>query len=198
MFSSDVFTCVALRLICFVQQMDTNAFMVFLLHIYWALRMPKNTDELVRYKLIEEEGRNRASAREKLPKGDGEFVEKLREASDEMNTCFESLGEKAHARLAMFVGEAAYYAKTPIWRCESDGKSRADCDMTSVETHMESVDEKAKEAIGTRCSFLRGEVSPYTLSSYLNDLTACFHRNIEKYEESARAWRKEGKCMFRV
>ena len=156
------------------------------------------SEPLIRYKALEEEGRQRASDRDKKVMDDDSFLARLSQASNEMSKYFRRLGEEEFSSFANTLSSASSGAELVVWKCATASKTRGDCDASNRESSVEAVDEASKRAIKQRCSFLRGVVSPYNLSSMLNDLTACFHRNIEQYEESARRWHKEGKCMWRV
>jgi hypothetical protein len=159
------------------------------------------SEELARFKKLEEEGRQRAMERDSLPKGDSEFLSKMEEAAREMSNYFAPIGEEAFARFANRLSDVASMPRTRVWHCESEGKRRSDCDMSSLEPDVAVLDTHFGNTVTIgpkRCSFLRGEVDPYNLSSMLNDLTACFHRGIEKFEETATTWHKEGKCMWKV
>lgn len=164
----------------------------------------RREDDLAKFQAIEEEGRSRSSARDSLPKGDDAFLQRMEDAGNQMSQYFQKMKEQRFANFISRVGNTAYYNSTTVWKCETMGKTRAQCETPeAVKDRLRNVDEYAKEAIGKKCTWMLGDESfdnpdnPYTLNKFLNDLTACFHRGVEKYGTMAKEWHKEGKCMWR-
>lgn len=60
------------------------------------------------------------------------------------------------------------------------------------------LDVKAKEVFGRKCTYMYGDpdFQPYTYNRFLNDITACYHRGIEKFRDHALNYRRQGKCYF--
>lgn len=153
--------------------------------------------EIERFKALEEDGRRRSAERDSKPKGDNEFLAKMHDAAAEMSNFFRNLGENNFQRFAAEVGNVATSANMRVHNCELGGLTRAECDMKQMDWRLGEMDAESKVATGKKCTYLRGEVPNYHLGVFLNDLTACFHRNLEKYEEFSAEWEVSGKCMWR-
>ena len=152
-------------------------------------------------KKLEEEGRRIAFRREEeIGEEAIRWFEEVREASYALGEFFDKLmGEEKWAGFAQRVGWAAYSMKENAKACaEWKEELGACCVSTYVKEDLKDVDKAYAKASGrTRCTWLLGVKKPYTLSAAVNDLTACFHRAIEKAEEFLRSWEREGKCMWR-
>lgn len=162
-------------------------------------------DELVEYKLLEEAGRNKASDLNayKPSKSDMTWFTQLSTASYDMAHYFDKTGMHDWARFLRQVAEAANDGKYHALDCEIAGSPRMQC--SANKSTIEDVNYRGKQVTfsgqnkeGKSCAWLIDVVPEYKFTSYINDLTACFHRGIEKYEETARNWHKKGKCVWRT
>lgn len=164
----------------------------------------KQQDDFEKFSALEEDGRRRASERDSIPQGDENFLQRMEDYSNQMGQYFQKMEAPKFATFMGKVGSAAYYNTTAVWKCINGGKTRAECPTTEpVKEKLRDVDFYSKEAIGKRCTWMLDDStfdspeSPYTLNKFLNDLTACFHRGVEKYGTMAKEWHREGKCMWR-
>lgn len=162
----------------------------------------RNTgDALAKFSAVEEEGRDRASKRDSIPTGDDDFLRKLQDTSNQMARYFQDYRETEWQRFMQRVANVAYYDVTNAWKCEIAGKPRSECiTPPTVKERMELMDDQAKRAFGKKCTWMLGDRTfdpPYHHSMFLNDLTACYHRGVEKYGAMAKQWHREGKCKWR-
>jgi hypothetical protein len=158
--------------------------------------------ELVeRAKKLEERGRRIAFEREQpIGPEDLSFLDDLIGAANEMAERFEVFDEMKWSYLAQGIARAAEGLFFDAQACRAEGRRRKDCDPPRrMETRVEDVDLHYMFATGkNRCSWLRGAVSPYTYTAAVNDLTACFHRCVERLDELSSTWEVKGKCVWRV
>jgi len=151
-------------------------------------------------KKLEEEGRNRAYNRQEIPFNDSAWLEQIKETSIDMAEELEKLGHPEWADVADMISLATegVLADVVEW-CSTRKVPRGECYVPpSVESDIEMLDEAYKATgEGGRCSYLRGRVEPYTLSAAINDLTACYHRVLEKLSSLSLKFEKVGKCLFR-
>jgi len=147
---------------------------------------------------IESEGRKRAFNRDDLPIGDGYFLEKMANASEQIAWDTEIENPDLYD-LAFSIAEAARYGIEDANKCESVSVPRKNCEV-SYETKimLYNVDDKSEKAIGRRCTYLLGQIDFYSLSAFLNDITACFHTALDLYKSTRDEWVRMGKCIWKV
>lgn len=167
------------------------------------------------YKL-EEEGRARASQKDgfenprlKVNK-DRDFFRNVYDQSDKVRRFFRTFGETQMMWVNFIeaVQSLAYDASNKTNSCAVADLKRNECPMKSVEYYLNSTDNAAKglpEAEKTRAGLKGGctihtKLKPmerYVELDLLDDVTSCFHHNINHAKIMAREWHKEGKCMWR-
>lgn len=172
-------------------------------------------DEVREWHLLEQDGLTRASDRgfNKPSVGDVEWFTKLADASGEMKRKYNELKENSWAEFIGYVANAAQTATVDAKKCQTNAKfdmKRKDCrieedtfDRARRMDHYYSYinnDDKPPPATD-ECTHLisKGVVDQDSirLPALINDVTACFHRSLEHYEDQTRHWHKEGKCMWR-
>lgn len=173
--------------------------------------------DIERFKATEEEGRRRASEREDLPQNDALFLQKVYFQAKMMEERFDEFGLYNEARLAEMVKMAAYWAVPEVRACILGNIRRKDCiiarreledgmvwwkDLSGHESlpyaSLHSADTSSIKLTGRRCTYLRGAIDPYNESSFLNDLTSCFHTAMDIYRDKLGKWRRKGKCFWVV
>lgn len=166
-------------------------------------------DDLLR---IESDGRRRAVDRDSPPVDDVFFLENVSRASFEIADKMEEFGLDKEGNFGFWLAGAAEYAIPIASKCEKEKVPRGECIVAkmlngewveptgdySLPFHgLKRADTYSMEVTGRRCTYLRGEIDPYPLSAFLNDLTACFHTLIDIYRNKIGTYRKEGKCAWR-
>lgn len=163
-------------------------------------------DEVAKFHALEQEGLQRAEGANSKPTGDAVWFDKIQDATSVMGKRSRDLGESEWATMAYQLNNAADYGESDARSCQLSGEARKECVVKwSTQEQLESVDHRYADIpsdqkpppVTKRCTHLVGVQSPYTYPTLINDVTACFHRSLEHYEESARTWHKEGKCMWR-
>lgn len=174
-----------------------------------SVRLPKD-DEVKRFHELEQEGLHRAEARDSKSKGDVAWFQKVQTAvNEEMRPFFSKMGENDWENFGGNLSTSAYYGAKAAQSCEYSGELKENCPTGSnVWDYLVETDRLYKTLpnrpppASSRCSHFANSAiietpSQYRLHHALNDVTACLHRSIEHYEEMARTWHKEGKCMWR-
>lgn len=161
---------------------------------------------------VEAEGRRRASERDELPESDADFLNDMKHAARDLASRLSKYQEAVSGEeskrldtlktLGKMVRNAAEGLRRRATICLGRGEPRKDCILDEDEMlMMKWMDSASKLAIGKRCTWLLGEVEPYNLSSALNDLTACYHRFLEKSMEFIDRVEDRveavGKCLWR-
>jgi len=162
-------------------------------------------DKLIeRAKKLEEQGRRIAFERDRaISDIDLDWLRSISKTVSEAKWLLgDFLAEDEWADWAYFlvaVEEAAEKLGTAVEERKAKGIARKDLKVEEdCKELMRDVDWYYHKATGKwRCTWLLDVVEPYTLSVAVNDLTACFHRAIEKLEEVRGGWRIEGKCAWR-
>lgn len=158
---------------------------------------------------LEEIGREKADARDAIPFKDVEFLEKIESSSRIIRDDLRELGMRQEAYLPGGVASVAEYARPVAYHCEAAKIPRKDCliqkyhDSTYLlRTLITDMDHQSIQVIGKKCTWILNEVheeeDPYNFASFLNDITACFHRSTELYADRIGKWRKEGKCIWSI
>lgn len=84
--------------------------------------------------------------------------------------------------------------------CQIAGVTFGNCkqvlELDVAEKKLERVDRLAKQIFKKKCTWLRGEIKPYNLTSAVNDATACFHRIIEYLEKKFETGKKISEKCF--
>jgi len=158
--------------------------------------MTFSREALKRWWDLEAEGRERASRRDEVPRNDALFLEALESSAREVGELLGALESDKWAKMANTLAMIAKSLKLDAFVCKEKGIPRKDCYIPSVNALMTELDEYSEELTGKRCTWLRGRVEKYSLSAVLNDLTACFHRMLEKVAEYAKWIKSEGKCHW--
>ncbi len=128
---------------------------------------------------LEEEGRERASRLDELPRNDASFLSRMAEVA----------GRSKYEEFGQAIARAATALSIPAEFCMHDGITRRECWVPGyVVQELKAVDAIAKKVIGNRCTWLLDRVRgrEYNLAMAMNDLTACFHRLIELEEAPSR------------
>ena len=149
-------------------------------------------------KRLEEEGRRIAFEREK-PVGVEEidWLEEVASVADKLAWFFDEVAEAERwGDLAHRIRKVAQELQYDVGACTR--KKRGECIATHyTRREMAALDDDYWRASGReRCTWLLGVKEPYTLTAAINDLTACFHRALEKAEEHLKKWEVEGKCVW--
>jgi len=153
--------------------------------------------QLDKWKRLEESGRQRASRRDEPPFGDMDFLFEIADAAYDMRSILRKINMRDWSSFAGALEDTALILARKAGSCERQREYRGSCFIDPEP--FEWLDKSYKEASGKeRCTWLRSVKKPYDLASGINDLTACFHRLIEKITEEAGKWRKEGKCLWRI
>jgi len=152
-----------------------------------------------RLRRLEEEGRRRAARRDEPPYSDVGWLDEVRDASLDLAEELERLGDMDFAEVADWISLASEGAlRDTARRCAARGIPRGECLVPpAAQSDLEAIDEAYERATGKRCTWLLGEIENYTLSAALNDLTSCFHRVMERYEDLAGGYERKGKCLFK-
>lgn len=169
--------------------------------------MSEQKDEIARFHALEQEGLHRAEDRDSKSKDDDGWFGKVQNAiNEEMRPYYRKMGENDWEHFATQLANASYYGNKDATSCKYSQEKKVDC-PTSSNTYDYLADTDNQYAILSnrpppitkRCTHLVAAKTAheYKLNHALNDVTACLHRSIEHYEEMARAWHKEGKCMWR-
>ena len=166
------------------------------------------------YMLLEEEGRRRAADRDSLPVGDEDFLGRLEVAAEEIGVDLYQEGFEEESKFADNVLFLSFVAASRARDCLTRGLRRGVCpvavkvgdkwfDPFTLDEYiaevalLDALDENSKRFVNSRCTYLKGEISPYTWSAFLNDLTSCYHTLLDFYRDVKVQWRKEGKCLWR-
>jgi len=128
------------------------------------------------WRRLEEEGRERASRRDEVPRNDVSFLDRITQV----------VKTSKFTDFASAISASAVAISIPAEMCYKERIPRGECPIPDfvVET-MKLMDESARKVIGNRCTWLLGRSDRYNLSTALNDLTACFHRLLELEERSS-------------
>jgi len=161
---------------------------------------------------LEAEGRERAYHREEPPRGDASWAREVERVAGEAERWLGGAADDAWAVseelagqltrlkvLADLIEYAALHLGVEAERCESLGKARGECEVSSeLAGALRMVDEAYGRLAGEgkRCTWLLGVKEPYTLSAAINDLTSCFHRLLDAVREKAGRYRTEGLCTI--
>lgn len=148
---------------------------------------------------LEKKGREEAAKREEAPtEATVDLLYDMRDKSFRVALISSDLGDEEISRFANNLYYSSIALKYPAEECKDKNIPKKDC-LISEEAinRLKLLDETSKRIIGKRCTWLLGVKEPYTLSSGINDITACFHRLIELVEEKAVEWKEEGKCEWR-
>jgi len=112
------------------------------------------------------------------------------------------LGQPAWAELSKGIRDFAKDIVLPFmlpWENKPRKSSPFFAEIEVILEKLKAIDDLYNKASGQgRCTWLRGQVKPYTYSAMVNDVTACFHRTVERLDELMSTWKVEGKCMWRV
>lgn len=172
-------------------------------------------DEVKEWHVLEQDGLSRASDRgfNKPSVGDVEWFTKLADASGEMKQKYIELKEPTWADFIGVVAMAANSATADAKKCQMSAKfdmKRKDCrifddtfhNATRMDSYYGYIDDDTKPPPATNeCTHLISkqvvDADSIRLPALINDITACFHRSLEHYEDETRHWHKEGKCMWR-
>jgi len=86
-----------------------------------------------------------------------------------------------------------------VRRCMKSGVPLKDCEVSrDTQIYVSDLDYDAKGLIGSRCTWLFGEVPRYTLTMAINDITSCLHRVLEKAKTmEVYGAKKIDKCYIR-
>ena len=155
--------------------------------------------ELVeRGKKLEEEGRRIAFEREREVGGEVfEWIKDMASVAEKLTWFFDEVAEAGKwGDLAYRIREVAEELWYDAEACVR--KKRGECVVSDfTKRKMGNLDYDYWLASGReRCTWLLGVKEPYTLTAAVNDLTACFHRALEKAEEHLKKWEVEGKCAW--
>jgi len=155
--------------------------------------------ELVeRGKKLEEEGRRIAFEREREVGGEVfEWIKDMASVAEKLTWFFDEVAEAGKwGDLAYRIREVAEELWYDAEACVR--KKRGGCVVSDfTKRKMGNLDYDYWLASGReRCTWLLGVKEPYTLTAAVNDLTACFHRALEKAEEHLKKWEVEGKCAW--
>ena len=166
--------------------------------------MSSGEKQLTRFKMLEEDGRQRAYDRDSIPKNDSAFLEDIMVTARTMRNELREDSQDEKSRLPSWVAMVATYTLPIAEHCEGAKIARKDCLITEksssdyLRSLIREMDNESRKILQKRCTFLFGEVEPYNLSSCINDITACYHRSLELYSDVAGKWQKEGKCKWRT
>jgi len=149
-------------------------------------------------KRLEEEGRRIAFEREK-PVGVEEidWLEEVASVAEKLAWFFDEVAEAERwGDFAYRIREVAEELRYDVEACSR--KKRGECAVSDFTMRrMGNLDYDYRRASKReRCTWLLGVKEPYTLTAAINDLTACFHRALEKAEEHLKKWEVEGKCVW--
>ena len=117
-------------------------------------------------------------------------VDNIREFAEDFKIIFDEKILKFAREISSAIESILRYSD----KCLREGLLKKQCEIPSE--ILDEVDEAAKELFGARCTWLRREVHPYTLSATENDISACIHRLIEKLEPITEDYEIKGKCAF--
>jgi len=153
-------------------------------------------EELAHWWKLEAEGRRMASERDEIARKDDWFLKALGNAARKIRELFTALDLKDWADMSDRISRIARALGGYVFLVCSD-EPRKNCRIPAhIEDDFAELDEYSKKATGKRCTWLRGEVEEYTLPAALNDLTACFHRVLEKVSEYTQRIACEGRCCW--
>jgi len=158
-------------------------------------------EELIkRSRRLEEEGRKIAYEMDRaISEVDLDWLMGVMGASLDMEEIFTELSEYGWPTFLDKIASTASDLHWAIVMGKAKGVKRKDFHLEKrYKDLMREMDKEYEKATGEkRCTWLLDIVEPYTFSTAINDLTACFHRAIEKLEEISKEWEVEGKCMWR-
>lgn len=167
----------------------------------------KRRDEVKHLHELEQEGLKRAEDRDGKTKGDSVWFANVQDSLNEIVLpYFEKMGERDWREFAHMLSNASYYGGKDAKACEYADERRSTCPTSnSTFDYLRDTDSHYRDLsnrpppVTSRCTHLvaANTASTYRLNHALNDVTACLHRTLEHFEESARSWHKEGKCMWR-
>ncbi len=100
------------------------------------------------------------------------------------NSLLDALGSLSTVRMK------CNFIQTPRGKCVVDDKTKDWLRRVDVAF--------ASQFGGKRCTWLLGEQEPYMFSAAINDVTACFHRLIERAREKSKNYRSSGRCVWRL
>jgi len=149
---------------------------------------------LERLRNLEEKGRELSAKRdEKVEFIDSSYFTDVDYTVDNVRK-FEAIVDEKILNFARKISSAARTLSWSSGKCWKAGLLKKQCEIPPED--LADVDEAAKELLGTRCTWLRGEARPYTLSAAENDIAACIHRLIERLEPVAEDYEVKEKCAF--
>jgi len=156
------------------------------------------SEHVERAKKLEEEGRRIAFEREREV-GDEVFdwLEEVASVAEKLTWFFDEVAEAGKwGDLAYRIREVAEELQYDAEACIR--KKRGECVVSNfTKRKMRDLDyDYWLASRRERCTWLLGVKEPYTLAAAINDLTACFHRALEKAEEHLKKWEVEGKCAW--
>jgi len=162
-------------------------------------RLEEYTEKL---RKIEEEGRSRAYNRDSLPESDEDWAiyasMTLKDTLDpiELILIDKELLDKYNNFVKELRDSLRHDIEKEAFECRFNDVKRKDCIIPY--NPFAYVDKASENLFGAKCTWLAGEVPPekYTLSSALNDASACIHRTIDFLEKYTKNWHIEGKCMW--
>ena len=161
-------------------------------------------DKLIeRAKELEEQGRRIAFERdEPISSVDVDWLWDIDSTSFEIGRALRDLLPEEEWRkwfsFTSSIGAVARRLDVAITEGRAEGLARKDFKLKEFyKDFMREMDENYEKLTGRRCTWLLNVVEPYAYSAAVNDVTACFHRAIEKAEEVRGGWRIEGKCAWR-
>lgn len=162
----------------------------------------RELDELIRRaKRLEEQGRKIAFERERpISATDEDWLRKVIYATINIGSSLEELAAEEYYKWITFI----VYVRRAAEELEKvatyhRGTKRMDAKVDErTKRVMKEMDNSYRIATGKeRCTWLLNVIEPYTFSAAVNDLTACFHKAIEKMEEVGKEWAVEGRCIWR-
>ena len=172
--------------------------------------LSETKDEVARFHALEQEGLHRAEDLDSKSKDDNVWFTKVQDAvNEEMVPYFRKMGENDWATFSHQLSNGAYYGSKDALSCKYSDEKKINCPVSETTwDYLADADNRYKNLENrpppktSRCThFVKSAVietsNKYRLHHAINDVTACLHRGIEHYEEMARAWHKEGKCMWR-
>lgn len=157
---------------------------------------------------IEERGRALASDRDApISKQHFEWLYDVKKKGEESAYAYFVTGkgqDKRYEALSFYVAEAADALLDDIRRCHlatalPEEKKLKDCKVTEkFKDWQETADTMCKSLFNVRCSYLLGVKEPYVASAAINDLTATYHRLLDKIVALEGKFEQKGLCKIDV